>query len=89
MNLQLILGNFALILFVAMVITGVIWCLDVFVFARQRRAAADAALAEYDARSAKLTADGIKVDNGTTARCWRPASCASRPGSSIRAAFSR
>jgi signal peptidase I len=63
MNLQPILGNFALILFVAMVITGVIWCLDVFVFARQRRAAADAALAEYDRRSAKLTADGIKVDN--------------------------
>jgi signal peptidase I len=63
MNLQPILGNFALILFVAMVITGVIWCLDVFVFARQRRAAAAAALAAYDARSAKLTADGIKVDN--------------------------
>jgi signal peptidase I len=63
MNLQPILGNFALILFVAMLITGVIWCLDVFVLARQRRAAADAALAEYDARMAKLTADGIRVDN--------------------------
>jgi signal peptidase I len=63
MNLQPILGNFALILFVAMVITGVIWCLDVFVFARQRRAAANVALAEYDARMAKLTADGIRVDN--------------------------
>jgi signal peptidase I len=63
MNLQLILGNFALILFVAMVVTGVIWFLDVFVLAKQRRAAANAALAAYDARNAKLTADGIKVDN--------------------------
>ena len=67
MNLQPILGNFALILFVAMVLTGVIWCLDVFVLAKQRRARADAALAEYDARHAKLTADGIKVDNGNRA----------------------
>lgn len=67
MNLQPILGNFALILFVAMVVTGVIWCLDVFVLAKQRRAKADAALAEYDARHAKLTADGIKLDNGNRA----------------------
>ena len=63
MNLQVILGNFALILFVLMVITGVIWFLDVFYLAKQRRAAANRALAEYDARNAKLTADGIKVDN--------------------------
>jgi signal peptidase I len=63
MNLQLILGNFALILFVAMVVTGIIWFLDVFVLAKKRRAMADAALAAYDARNAKLTADGIKVDN--------------------------
>ena len=63
MNLQPILGNFALILFVAMVITGVIWCLDVFYLAKQRRRKADAALAEYDARTAKLVADGIKVDS--------------------------
>jgi len=67
MNLQPILGNFALILFVAMVITGVIWCLDMFVLAKGRRAKADAALAEYDARHAKLTADGIKLDNGNRA----------------------
>ena len=62
MNLQPILGNFALILFVLMVVTGVIWCLDVFVLAKQRRRAADAALREYDARNAKLQAEGIKVD---------------------------
>lgn len=68
MNLQPILGNFALILFVAMVITGVIWCLDTFYLAKQRRRAADAALREYDARNAKLVADGIKVDhNGNRA----------------------
>ncbi|MET3129771.1 signal peptidase I [Oxalobacteraceae bacterium GrIS 1.11] len=64
MNLQVILGNFALILFVLMVLTGVIWFLDVFYLAKQRRAAADLALADYDARSAKLTADGIKQEHG-------------------------
>ncbi|MES2264229.1 MAG: signal peptidase I [Pseudomonadota bacterium] len=63
MNLQAVLSNFALILFVLMVVTGVIWFLDVFYLAKQRRAAADRALAEYDARTAKLTADGIKLDN--------------------------
>jgi signal peptidase I len=68
MNLQPILGNFALILFVAMVLTGIIWFLDIFVFAKQRRAAADAALAAFDARNAKLTADGIKVDNTSRAQ---------------------
>jgi len=67
MNLQPILGNFALILFVAMVATGIIWFLDLFVLAKQRRARASAALAEYDARHAKLTADGIKADNGNRA----------------------
>lgn len=63
MNLQMILGNFALILFVAMVITGIIWFLDIFYFAKQRRVAADKALAAFDARNAKLTAEGLKVDN--------------------------
>jgi len=66
MNLQTILGNFALILFVLMVVTGVIWCLDVFVLAKRRRAAADRALADFDARNAKLTADGVKLDTGTS-----------------------
>jgi signal peptidase I len=63
MNLQALLSNFALILFILMVVTGVIWFLDVFYLAKQRRATADRALAEYDARTAKLTADGIKLDN--------------------------
>jgi signal peptidase I len=68
MTLQTILGNFALILFVAMVVTGVIWFLDIFYFSRQRRAAADAALAEYDTRTAKMTADGIRYDSHVNAR---------------------
>jgi signal peptidase I len=62
MNLQAILGNFALILFVLMVVTGVIWCLDVFVLAPQRRARANAALAAFDERNARLAADSIAVD---------------------------
>lgn len=68
MTLQSILGNFALILFVLMVVTGIIWVLDVFYLAKQRRAAADRALAEYDARTAKLTADGIRLDSHQNAR---------------------
>lgn len=63
MSLQSILGNFALILFVLTVVTGVIWFLDVFYLARQRRVRADAALAGFDARQAKLRADGIKADD--------------------------
>ncbi|HEU4376765.1 MAG TPA: signal peptidase I, partial [Telluria sp.] len=63
MNLQTILGNFALILFVAMILTGVIWFLDIFYFAKQRRIAADAALAAFDGRNAKLAAEGIKTDS--------------------------
>jgi signal peptidase I len=63
MSLQAILGNFALILFILTVVTGIIWFLDVFHFAKQRRTRADAALAEFDARHAKLRADGIKTDD--------------------------
>jgi signal peptidase I len=68
MTLQAILSNFALILFVLMIVTGVIWCFDVFVLARQRRHSANAALAEYDARAAKLVADGVKPDSNANAR---------------------
>lgn len=68
MSLQSILGNFALILFVLTVVTGVIWFLDVFYLAKKRQARANAALAEYDARNAKLAAEGIKPDtNGRAA----------------------
>ncbi|PRC92606.1 signal peptidase I [Solimicrobium silvestre] len=62
MNLQSILGNFALILFILTIFTGAIWFLDVFVLAKQRKAAADAALAEFDSRRAKLSAEGLKLE---------------------------
>lgn len=62
MNLQSILGNFALILFVLMILTGIVWFLDVFYLAKQRRAKVDAALAEFDARNAKLRTDGLKLE---------------------------
>lgn len=62
--LQNILGSFALILFVLTILTGIIWCLDVFYLAKQRRRAADLALAEYDARQSRLTAEGIKMQVG-------------------------
>jgi len=62
MNFQTFLGNFALILFILTVITGAVWFLDVFVLAKQRRRAADAALAEFDARREKLSAEGLKLE---------------------------
>lgn len=62
MTLQALLGNFALILFVLTVATGIIWFLDVFYLSRQRRARADTALAEFDARNARLSADGMAQD---------------------------
>jgi len=67
MSLQAILGNFALILFVLTIFTGIIWCLDVFYLAKQRRARADAALAEFDARTARLRIDGIRPDENSRA----------------------
>lgn len=68
MSLQAILGNFALILFILTIGTGIIWFLDVFYLAKQRRAKADAALSAFDARNAKLVADGIKLDNSGRAK---------------------
>lgn len=62
MTLQSILGNFALILFILTVVTGVIWFLDRFVLAKRRKEAAEAALAEFDARRAKLSAEGLKLE---------------------------
>jgi signal peptidase I len=64
MSLQAILGNFALILFVLTIVTGVIWFLDVFYLSRLRRAKADAALMAFDARNQQLRANGIKFDDG-------------------------
>ena len=67
MSFQSILGNFALILFVLTIGTGIVWFLDVFFLAKQRRAAADAALAAYDARNAKLVSEGIRVEESKRA----------------------
>ncbi|MGO4305399.1 signal peptidase I [Cupriavidus sp. RAF12] len=46
--------NFALILFVLVVITGIAWVADKLVFERQRRSVAQLALAEFDARRADM-----------------------------------
>ncbi|GAA4019039.1 signal peptidase I [Actimicrobium antarcticum] len=62
MNLQVIFGNFSLILFVLTIISGVIWFLDVLYLAKQRRARANVALAEFDARNLKLQSEGIKLE---------------------------
>jgi signal peptidase I len=64
MSFQSILSNFALILFALMIITGVIWVLDTFIWAKARRLAASNALSEFDARNAKLIAEGVKVQEG-------------------------
>nr|WP_314623443.1 signal peptidase I [uncultured Noviherbaspirillum sp.] len=63
MNLQALLGNFALILFILTLATGIVWFLDVFYLSKQRRARADAALAEYDARHVRLASDGVPLDS--------------------------
>lgn len=62
MNVQSLLGNFALILFILMVVSGIVWFYDRFVLAKKRKAAAEAALAAFDERNAKLEAQGIKSD---------------------------
>jgi signal peptidase I len=64
MNFQSILGNFALILFVLTIVTGLIWFADIFFLAKQRRKTADKALLEFDERNAKLTAEGIRLQEG-------------------------
>ena len=46
--------NFALILFVLVVLTGVAWVADKLIFLPQRRRAADAAVAEFDRQQARV-----------------------------------
>ncbi|MCD6025671.1 MAG: lepB [Solimicrobium sp.] len=62
MNFQLILGNFALILFILTIFTGVIWCIDIFMLAKKRKRVADAALVEFDTHRATLSANGIRLE---------------------------
>ena len=46
--------NFALILLVLVIVTGIAWVFDKLVFEKQRRRAADAAVAEFDQQQARL-----------------------------------
>lgn len=57
MSFQFILSNFALILFVLTIVTGIIWCLDTFKLAKQRKNRAEQELAAFEARSATLASD--------------------------------
>lgn len=51
MSFQSLVENFALILFILLVITGVIWAFDLFVLARQRKQKAEVALREFDLKA--------------------------------------
>lgn len=62
MTLQSLLGNFALVLFLLTIATGVVWTLDRFYLAPQRRKAVETELAEFDERNARLSESGIKPD---------------------------
>lgn len=53
--------NFALILFILLVITGAMWLLDVLVLRRQRLAAAASALADFDAKNGVPAAENTTV----------------------------
>jgi signal peptidase I len=55
----LIEGNFALLMFMATVVTGIYWLAERFYFLPQRHAAADQLQAEADKRMAELKAQGI------------------------------
>lgn len=63
MSFQSLIGNFSLILFVLLIITGVIWSLDLFVWSKQRQQHADAILAKCnqdDAAQEKLKESLLK-----------------------------
>ncbi len=68
--------NFALILFILLVISGVMWLLDVAVLKRQRVAAAGRALAEFDARNKEVASapalerERAAVEDRITRRPW-------------------
>ena len=61
-------GNFALLLFMATVVTGLYWLAERFLFLPRRRAAAQTLQAQADQRRAELTAQGIsQIDQGELA----------------------
>ena len=57
-------GNFALLMLLATLVTGAFWIADRLVFARRRRAAADALAASAVARREELTRQGIRKVDG-------------------------
>jgi signal peptidase I len=57
--LGMIEGNFALLMFMATVVTGIYWLAEQFYFLPQRKAAAEALQAQADRRTAELNAQGI------------------------------
>ena len=61
--LGMVEGNFALLLFLATVVTGVYWVAEKLVFLPRRRAAADRLVAEQARRSAELDRIGVKGDS--------------------------
>ncbi|WP_460563603.1 signal peptidase I [Hydrogenophaga aquatica] len=61
--LGMIEGNFALLLLLAVVVTGVYWLAERFYFLPQRQRAADALVAEHARRQAELDRMGVKGDN--------------------------
>ncbi|WP_354442924.1 signal peptidase I [Ottowia thiooxydans] len=63
-------GNFALLLFLATVVTGLYWLAERFIFLPRRRAAAKTLEGQDESRRAKLAAQGIQDADGdvSTAR---------------------
>jgi signal peptidase I len=57
--LGMVEGNFALLMFMATVVTGIYWLAEQFYFLPQRKAAAEALQAQADKRTAELHAQGI------------------------------
>lgn len=62
--LELVEGNFALLLFLATAVTGVYWVAERLYFLPRRRAAAAAIEAQAEERRASLSAQGIRADDG-------------------------
>src|SRR6188474_539458 len=58
---EMVEGNFALLLFLATVVTGVYWVAERLWFLPQRRRQAATLEAQHEERSAKLAAQGIKT----------------------------
>lgn len=57
-------GNFALLLFLATVVTGLYWIAERAYFLPRRRRAAEALQVQADERRASLAAQGIRMDDG-------------------------